>query len=159
MVYDELKNSEFYNGLGEGFVKAFKYLKETDLDSLEVGKHVIDGEDLFLFVNDYNTKNPEECLWEGHKEYIDIQYVIKGKEMMGYTPIGNMKECSEYNETNDIFFGKAEGQFLVVSENEFAIFTPSDAHMPSLQYGDESHVRKIVMKMKVNEKNITNIKF
>ncbi len=157
MIFDELKNSEFYNGLGEGFVKAFTYLKETDLDSLEVGKHIIDGEDLFIFVNDYTTKNIEEAMWEGHKEYIDIQYVIQGKEMMGYTSISNMTDCDEYNEESDIFFGKANGQFVVVGPGEFAVFTPQDAHMPSLKVENDAHVRKIVVKMKVNEKNIANI--
>ncbi len=157
MIFDELKNSEFYNGLGEGFVKAFTYLKETDLDSLEVGKHIIDGEDLFIFVNDYSTKNIEEAMWEGHKEYIDIQYVIEGKEMMGYTSISNMIECDEYNKVNDIFFGKADGQFVIVGPGEFAVFTPKDAHMPSLKVENDGHVRKIVVKMKINEKNIAKI--
>ncbi|NJO69074.1 MAG: DUF386 domain-containing protein [Bacteroidetes bacterium] len=60
--------------------KAFAYLSSTNLDTLSVGKHILDGENLFISVTEAPVKDFEATKWEAHKKYIDIQYVIRGKE-------------------------------------------------------------------------------
>ena len=80
MIKDTLKNSEFYYGLGERFQKAFEYLKTTNLSEKENGKYEIDGENIYVSVQDYNTKPEEEGKFEAHKKYADIQFIVKGQE-------------------------------------------------------------------------------
>ena len=147
MIIDRLENCEFYYGLGINFKRAFEYLKSVDLNNIECGKYEIDGNNIFISIMEYTTKNIDECLWEAHKKYIDIQYVISGSEKMGYINVNNISIINGYNSDNDILFGEGVGQFTIVKEGEFTIFTPNDGHMPSLNVNNPEVVKKAVIKI------------
>ena len=149
MIIDKLSNSPLYSGLGERINKAFNYLAETDFSKTELGKYEIDGDDVFALVNEYNTKDESEGRLEAHKNYLDVQFVAKGKEFMGYAPLGNHKVIDEYNDKNDITFYEGEKSFTLVTEGMFAIFFPTDVHLPGIKVDGKSYVKKIVVKVRV----------
>ena len=60
--------------------KAFAFLRDNDLEKLELKRYDLDGNNLYVTISEYNTKNPEDAKFEAHKKYIDIQYVISGSE-------------------------------------------------------------------------------
>jgi len=37
---------------------------------------------------EYQTKPREQGIWEAHRKYIDVQYMIQGSELMGWASIG-----------------------------------------------------------------------
>ncbi|MBE0551388.1 MAG: YhcH/YjgK/YiaL family protein [Ignavibacterium sp.] len=129
--------------------KAFTYLKETDFSKMELGKYEIDGENIFALVNEYSTKDETEGKLEAHKKYIDVQFVARGSELMGYAPLGNQKVLDEYNEQNDITFFNGAKSFTQVNEEMFAIFFPTDVHLPGIKVNEKSFVKKVVIKVKV----------
>ena len=149
MIIDKLSNSHLYSGLGERIIKAFDYLTQPDFSKKELGKYEIDGDNIFAIVNEYQTKDASEGKLEAHKKYIDVQFVAKGSELMGYAPLGNQKVIDEYNEQNDIIFYSGEKSFTQVDEGMFAIFFPTDVHLPGIKAADKSYVKKIVIKVKV----------
>ena len=149
MIIDKLSNSNIYSSLGERISKAFAYLKQTDFSKTELGKHEIDGDNIFALVNEYNTKDESEGKLEAHKKYIDVQFVAKGSELMGYAPFENQKVINEYNEQNDITFFDGERSYTKVDEGMFAIFFPTDLHMPGIKVNNSEYVKKIVIKVKV----------
>jgi len=129
--------------------KLFAYLKETDFSKMELGKYEIDGDNIFALVNEYNTKDESEGKLEAHKKYIDVQFVAKGRELMGYTPLENQKVIDKYNEQNDITFFTGDKSFTQVDEGMFAIFFPTDVHLPGIKVNEKSYVKKVVIKVKV----------
>lgn len=147
MVVDNLIYAKQYYGLGVRIEKALKYLESTDLLQLEIGKHEIEGNNIFAIVSEYKTKNIEQVKWEAHKEYLDIQYVIKGKERIGYSSINEMEVMVEYNEEKDILFVEGQGDFVTVNEGTFIIFAPNDVHMPGVCFEKPLHVKKVVIKV------------
>lgn len=149
MIIDKLSNSQLYSSIGERINKAFTYLKQTDFSNIELGKYKIDSDNIFCLVNEYNTKDESEGKLEAHKKYIDVQFVVKGRELMGYAPLENQKIINEYNEQNDITFFEGERSFTKVEAGMFAIFFPNDLHMPGINVGDSEFVKKIVIKVKV----------
>jgi YhcH/YjgK/YiaL family protein len=149
MIIDKLSNSHLYLGLGDGISKAFSYLKETDFFKMELGKYEINGENIFALVNEYNTKDETEGKLEAHKKYIDVQFVAKGSELMGYAPLENQKVIEDYNEQNDITFFSGDKSFIKIDEGMFAIFFPTDVHLPGIKVNKKSYVKKIVIKVKV----------
>ena len=149
MIIDKLSNSKQYYGLSESIEKALKYLQETDLAKSEIGKYEIEGKNIFAIVSEYETKNKEQGKWEAHRKYLDIQFVIFGKEMIGYAPINEMKTKIEYNEEKDILFLEGEGDYLSVNEGTFALFAPEDVHKPGIRAGNQQYVKKIVVKILV----------
>jgi YhcH/YjgK/YiaL family protein len=149
MIIDKLSNSHLYSGLGERINKAFDYLKKTNFSKTELGKYEIDGDKIFALVNEYNTKDESEGKLEAHKKYIDVQFVAKGKELMGFAPLENQKVIDEYSEQNDITFFSGQKSLTQVNEGMFAIFFPTDVHLPGIKVGEKSYVKKIVIKVKV----------
>jgi biofilm protein TabA len=132
--------------------KAFTFLKSNDLPKLELKQYNLDGDNLFATVSEYLSKNEETTRFEVHRKYIDIQYVISGKEIMNIAPLSTAKEVvTPYDTTKDI-------EFLTVEKiinhratpSNFFIFFPTDAHRPGLKDGVNSKVRKIVIKVKVD---------
>ena len=56
MIFDTLENMHQYALLGERFAVAFAYLIDTNLTSLELGKHEIMDSEVFALVSEYQTK-------------------------------------------------------------------------------------------------------
>lgn len=150
MIFDQLKNAEIYFPINEKFKKAFDYLKSVDFINTEQGKYEIEGEDIYAIVQQYDTKPLTSAKWEAHKKYIDIQYIVSGKEKMGYSHKNKMIVTQEYNEEKDALYLKGEGNFLTAESGYFAIFFPSDVHMPGIALNLSTPVKKVVVKVKTD---------
>jgi biofilm protein TabA len=135
----------------ERWDKAFKFLKDSDLPKLEPKRYDIDGDNLFATVSEYLTKNEETTNFEAHRKYIDIQYVISGKEIMNVAPLSSVKDIIiPYDSTKDIEFMTVDRVVNhLATPGRLFIFFPGDAHRPGLKDGVSSQVRKIVIKLKI----------
>lgn len=150
MITDKLSNANLYFGVSSGIKKAFKYLKETDFSNVEPGRYELEENDIFVIVNDYVTKEITEGKPESHKEYIDVQYVADGTELIGYAPLAEQEIIDTYNKENDIIFYDCECSLLKIEAGSFAVFFPGDIHMPGLKSDFKSNVRKVVVKVRVS---------
>jgi len=136
----------------ERWDKAFLFLKNSDLKTLEIKRHDIDSDNLYAPISEYLTKNEEDARFEAHKKYIDIQYVISGTEQMSVAPLSSLAEVlTPYDETKDVgFMTVSNASHFTATPENFFIFFPSDIHRPSVKVGENSQVRKVVVKVKVN---------
>lgn len=150
MITDNIENAYKYYGLGDNFKKGFEFLQNTDLLNLKNGKYEIDSDNIFVSVQDYQTKPESEGKFEAHQKYADIQYIIKGREKLGVTDIENCKPITFYDEKNDIIFLEGKGEFFTADENTFLIFMPQDAHMPCISIDNSEYVKKAVVKVKIS---------
>ena len=82
MIYDSLKHMEAYQGVHPGIYKGLELLRDTDFSKLEDARVEVDGEDLFYLLQSYESK-PANDTPEAHKKYVDIQFLISGREKMG----------------------------------------------------------------------------
>ena len=146
MILDTIENYQLYKAINERIAKGFDFLRTTDLDAIPSGKHDIDGDTIFALVQEYQTKPLNECKLESHKKYIDIQYVIRGEEMMGVTTQNNQK-IIEVNEEKDYTFYKGTTSLVRVSKGMFTIFFPDDLHQPCVQTESAAEVKKVVIKV------------
>jgi YhcH/YjgK/YiaL family protein len=136
----------------ERWDKAFTFLKSNDLMKLEIKRYEIDGDNAYAPVSEYMTKEPEAAKFEAHRKYIDIQYIIDGEEQMGLAPLSKQKTIlTPYDATKDVEFSTVtDSSLYVATPNNFFIFFPSDVHRPSVKVTESSHVKKIVVKVKVD---------
>ncbi|HCF04204.1 YhcH/YjgK/YiaL family protein [Flavobacterium sp.] len=146
MILDTLENYQLYTSINERIAKGFDFLRTTDLDSLPSGKHDIEGDTIFALVQEYQTKPLEDCKLESHKKYIDIQYVIRGEEIMGITTQNNQK-IIEVNEEKDYTFYEGTTSLVRVSKGMFTIFFPDDLHQPCVHTESAAEVKKVVIKV------------
>lgn len=128
--------------------QAFHFLKSANLKELPLGKQELEGQHLFVIVQEYYGKQKADALYESHKKYIDIQYVIKGEEIMGLTTLDKVIVKEAYNEEKDIvFYNSDAGEYLKATPENFFLFFPEDVHRPSITTGDSVLIKKIVVKI------------
>jgi YhcH/YjgK/YiaL family protein len=149
MILDKIENADLYANISENLKKGFDFLKNTDLLNAEIGKHEIDGKNVFALVSEYESKAHQDCRLEAHRTYADIQYIVSGKEAIGFAPLNDQTVTAEYNTDKDIIFFSGETEQLTVEAGMFAVFFPQDVHRPCMQIGGPEKVKKVVVKVKM----------
>jgi len=146
MIKDNIRNCDLYAGVNPRFPIAFAFIEEVMSSPKEVGRYDLDA-GVFAFVQSYDSKSADLCKIEAHKKYIDIQFVLKGKELFGVADLATQTMYEDRFEEKDVAFYKGDVDLLTLTDGDFVIVFPEDAHRP--QQGDGSHVEKIVVKVPV----------
>jgi len=139
MIFDKLSNAQQYYGLGQKFVDAFEFLKNTDFTDMAAGNYtcMIDGVETPFKVKRYDSRPISDCKFEKHEKCIDMQYIVSGKEHFCYAPYSDELEVVGEAPELDCVYYKDVGSRVELSEGMFAIAMTSDVHMPELRIGDE----------------------
>ena len=146
MILDLVENSGRYESLNPRFKQAFDFLKTTDLATLPLGKIELDGNKLYVNVQEIEGKTSEVSRMETHNQYIDIQVPVSGTETMGWIARKKLKQVSEaYNAEKDItFYADKTTNLIRVQPSEFIVFFPEDGHQPGIA---EGKLKKIIVKI------------
>lgn len=150
MIVDRLGNRAVDAHLPSRVRQALEYLRTTDMAAVALGRHELDGDRLFALVQEYNTRPPDACVWEAHRRYIDVQYVVRGSERMGHARLGQLAEREAYDPARDVAFFEPGDTFVTVPAGTFAIFGPDDVHAPCGAVAAPSPVRKVVVKAAID---------
>jgi YhcH/YjgK/YiaL family protein len=148
--HPSINNAEFakqYNLNKDVWDKVFTYLRTTDLDTLKPGKYPIDGDNAFATITDAPSKTFDKSGWESHRKYIDLQYVIKGKETIMVADLATATVTNPYDEKKDIANYTAEGKSYVATPDYFFLFFPDNVHRPNILVDGYPQVKKLVIKI------------
>ena len=146
MIICPWKDIKKYASVLPGIEEAFDAVNA--LTTYEAGAvHQLSGGNRF-FVAAGTTKAPDVA--EAHRKYMDIQYIVKGKEVMGWADLADCQLEGEFNESKDV--GKYSGNFEYMTINEGVCYVafPEDAHMPGRHLDVPNDFVKVVVKLKVN---------
>jgi len=128
--------------------KTFEYIKNTDMLNLAVGKYPVDGDKVLAVISEYDTQEPAERKWESHKNFIDIQIILSGKELMGVGPYSKATPDVPYSDAKDVEFRLVtNGKDYLAKPGTFFIFFPSDSHRPNQKAEEIVKVKKVVFKV------------
>lgn len=138
--------------ISERLQRALAYVAATDFSKVANGEYEIDGCNVFARVNTYDTEPKEARRPEKHNEYIDVQFVAAGEEVIWYTPLtAACVETENKAAKEDVIFyaDPNEANCAVLAAGDFAIFFPWELHRPNCNSGEIAvHVQKIVVKVK-----------
>lgn len=130
----------------------FDFLKDPDLAEKLEKKYEFDH-GIYINVESYQTQDKKNRKYEAHKRYVDIQFIIAGKEMISGMPVKDLDICDDYDTGRDIAFydSNESGNDFVLESGEALIIFPEEGHMPSLNIrpGVPGHVKKAVVKVPV----------
>ncbi|MFV0321377.1 MAG: YhcH/YjgK/YiaL family protein [Alphaproteobacteria bacterium] len=137
----------------EALKKLIQIFKTTDFHKIDLGKHIVDGDNIFFVVDEYTTIEPKVARPEDHQIYADLQFIFRGEERFGVT-LGNdtLVESEAYDIERDIRFYEPSNQYgrLHFKQGMYIIVMPEDVHVPRLDMPDgHREVRKVVGKIKV----------
>lgn len=147
MILDTVDRMSSYKGMHPLMGKVIDFLENTDLNSLEPGRIVLQGDDLFVNVNMVQPLDRDNARIEVHRKYIDIQIPITSDEEMGYTSALFLgAESQPYEEKTEAGFHCGQSHtWLLVKKGMFVVFFPGEGHAPAVT---PVPMKKIVVKIK-----------
>ena len=136
----DLKDNPYY-------LAALEFMRGNDLNALETGKHVIDGDNLFLNICDSTMKTRQQARLEVHDRYIDVQVPLSKDETFG---VKARSECTQPDGAMDpekdiLFFNDPVEETVTVKAGEVIVFEPHQAHAPLI---GEGRIRKAIFKVR-----------
>ena len=154
MIIDRLDNWRLYFNVAS-WKTIFVQLQALDENTPEMEKQ-IKGDDVILKVFSYETIVPSssKAQLESHKKYIDIHATITRSERIDCYPLADLKIIRPYDVYEDaVYYERPQSANARLNMNPgiFAMFWPSDAHMPGLQVAGKSElIKKAVMKVSID---------
>jgi len=107
------------------------------------------GNKLFAKALRLDTGARDACKWESHREYVDLQYILGGGEVIEWAPAAKLVADGAYDEKTDFqFYAPAEADALLsMQDGLFAFLFPSDGHKPLVSDGNNRQIHKVIAKI------------
>ncbi len=125
-------------------------MNDNDLNTIHTGKHTIDGDALYVNILQYETKDETDCIWEAHRQYLDLHYIISGQEIIEISDIRNMS-IGKYEEDKD--YVHINGDYdvkLIYKSGSLLLLNTEDAHKTAVKVNESDWVKKAVFKIKIH---------
>ncbi len=152
MIFDKLENLSSYYSIDSSLEEAGKFLQDFVDNPKPTGRYDIEGDRVFAIVSQYKTKPAEGKLCEAHRKYIDLQFMLKGREYIGWAPVDELyMETEEFSKGGDIAYYSGNCKtWLPLKEGYFVLLFPQDAHLPCIKSSiSQQYNIKIVVKIAV----------
>ncbi len=149
MIIDKLNRWERVVGMHPAFKMVFDFIGRTDFSHMPAGRIALDGEKVFINLDEPEGTTREEQVLEVHRRYIDIHVPLDAVEEVGWKPLEEIEHFSvAYDATLDRAFSDDRPRFYAsVRPGEFCIVFPEDGHAPAIA---PHPFRKLVAKIRVN---------
>ena len=146
MILDYMKNYRMYNSLVSNLEEGMTFVN-TLLDKPEGRYEAEHG--IYAMVQIGVTSDIGKDRMESHEKYLDVQYLVSGKERLGFTKnTGDYQIAEHIKERDLIFYQSVEDEGWIESRPGcFCIFFPSDIHRPECISGESMKLRKVVVKV------------
>lgn len=150
MVYSHIGRLTQWKGYSKNLDTAIGWLLSVPFREMTAGKYTIDGEQVFALVQEKRTAPRGQLKWEAHREYIDLQLLLEGKESIGFQEAAGLRPAGDWETENDIGFylDNGLGFFVPMKPRDFVLCFPEDAHMPLVAEKEPEELRKLVIKFK-----------
>ena len=136
--------------LYEKITEALNYIENLDKTSLTPGICEVNDEFYYNYL-EYEAKEPTNTIYEAHKNYVDIQYIVEGQEQVDVSFEEYMELDTPYDAEKDIMFFKNPSNHFtrILGPGEYVIVLPHELHKPGQKVGENGNVKKIVGKVRV----------
>ncbi len=128
---------------------AFNFLETASVETKAPGRYALDGDRLYATVVEDKTIAIETAQFEEHRKYIDVHYLVRGKEMIGSANPSTLKVKKPYSTEVEaaLYERPAKYKQLKLKPGEFTVFFPGQAHMPGCFLDKSELIRKVVVKV------------
>ena len=140
------------NKAGEGALREFtEWLITEKRDVRDIKRRVDAAVNFYYNIQYYDTKSPDLCDFESHRKYIDIQFMVSGKECLEFSDISRLSVKQSYNENLDVMFWNVPENIskIVLSEGDYIVLYPEMAHRGAVICQKSEKVLKIVGKVRI----------
>ncbi|MFZ5947128.1 MAG: YhcH/YjgK/YiaL family protein [Stygiobacter sp.] len=143
MIVDKIENLGNY--LPEKVMDFYINVKGKDFNTKE-----FNSENIYLKNIEYYTDIEYNARIESHKNYVDIQFILNGEELIMIYDTNKLSTNTFYDTVEDVIFYENTDDFLSMINLQmgyFCIFSPNDAHKAAISFNSKSKVNKVVIKV------------
>jgi YhcH/YjgK/YiaL family protein len=155
MIVSDLANLRDQVVMTPNMETAINFLLESGQADHPAGRLTVDGEKVFVEVQSYETIEGSEVTFEGHRTYIDIQYLVTGEEIIAWASLDDATVTTPYGpDGNDYWLGAVPAERVTnvrLKGGQLAVLYPTDAHAPRRAAGTSMPVRKLVVKVAIED--------
>ncbi|AMR32216.1 hypothetical protein A0256_12680 [Mucilaginibacter sp. PAMC 26640] len=128
--------------------KVVDFLRDRNLELMAPGKYPIDGDQAYATISEGEPKPLDTAAFESHKRFIDLHYVIRGRERIyerGKTD--TVIVTKPYDPTKDVENYYTIGHYALAKPTEFFLFFPGEIHQANIGVNKTDRVKKMVIKI------------
>jgi YhcH/YjgK/YiaL family protein len=131
------------------FKRAFEFLESGSIADLPAGRHPLDGERMYAVIAQDMTRAVETAQFEAHRKYIDLHYLIRGRELIGSADAAGLREVKPYSAEVEAALYERPRKYkrFIMDPGEFVLFFPGQAHMPGCAVEQSAEIKKAVVKI------------
>lgn len=147
MIIDKLENISLYKEIPQSVVN---FLTNLSAD-IKNGRYELANYD-YVNIESYATKSIKEARFESHRDYIDIQLLLAGRERIYTESIKSLDIAVPYDFQRDIIFYKnsvENSDYVTLDTTNFVMLFPHEAHAPQVLVNKSYEVKKLVAKIKL----------
>lgn len=147
MIFGNKSDLYNYSFLEEAIKQCFSYAEQHDLEQYENKTYELSGKQLFVNIVEYETTSVENRFWEAHKKYLDLHFMLRGKEQIDLNFIQNMKQL-EFVEQDDFLPLEGEANsHIILQKGDFLLCYPQDGHRTAIMVENPIKIKKAIFKI------------
>ena len=150
MITDYAENLYLYKELNEYADMILNFIKRQQEEALPDGRYDLE-KGVFASVQSYTTRTADGAQMESHKQYCDLQYIVKGKEKIYWVSLKKLTVAEDRTpDADSILYQSGPWQgYTILEPGMFGFYAPQDGHMPGIAAAEPAPAAKIVFKIPV----------
>lgn len=152
MIFDTIANAKQYQGIHTGIDRILEAVTAYTSNNFSCGRIVLDGSDLYMNLEEFETHSREDGVAEAHHNHIDVMYIVEGAETIYVKPASRLQNVTkEYDLERDILLADIDEDATPVrlEAGSFVVLFPQDAHGPGCNADSTRRIKKIVGKIRL----------
>lgn len=149
MIFDSIQNKDNYKDFPLLY-QALCYLTTLSVNDMQMLRPdtVLVKDKLFCNPVSLLSRPEDECIYEAHRKYIDLHFIISGMERIATADITALNTIIPYDESKDVEFltGAADG-YYDLKPGQFIVCFPNDSHKVGVMANGPVDIHKIVFKI------------
>ena len=146
MIICKLNDLKKYSKMNKGFLKVDEFIHNSDLQALDCGRYDLGDDEYLNLVSGKAMEN--NGVMEAHRDYVDVQLLVVGKEKLLFSNVDECKATMDYNSVDDyILYTNSNAFEISMEEGYCVVLFPEDAHKMYVEIGN-SDSKKAIFKIK-----------
>lgn len=147
MIIDSVCHLDDYKNFPRLY-RALQRLQKISAENLPEKGEILEEGKLFFTPVTLRSKPESDCTFEAHRRYIDLHYIISGRERIALSDKSALTVKETYSEEKDIEFLQGDSYtHCVLSAGQFLLCYPHDAHKVAIMVDEPEDIQKIVFKI------------
>lgn len=129
--------------------RAFEFLESDAINTRAPGRYEIDAKRMYATIVQDKTRPADAAQFEAHRKYIDLHYLMRGRELIGSAAAISLRETAAYDSEKEAALYERPRKYrrLILNPGSFVVFFPGQAHMPGCDVEKSEEIRKVVVKI------------